>query len=118
MQRVTNSSALHTRYMRHPLVSFPILCYELLTQHTSEASPQTNEHVKCGSTEHLIYNRAMRGKPAEKLRPGTPQSVAEVLRDHVVLELEGIDRMYLNVYVPVLQAVEGVLQFIRVHRAR
>ena len=58
----------------------------------------------------------MRGRPAEKLRPGTPQSVAEVLRDHVVLELEGIDRMYLNVYVPVLQAVEGVLKFIRIHR--
>jgi hypothetical protein len=54
----------------------------------------------------------MRGKPAERLRPGYPQSVAEVLRDHVVLELEGIDRMYLNVYVPVLQAVEGVLKFI------
>ncbi|HXP08337.1 MAG TPA: hypothetical protein VN828_07575 [Acidobacteriaceae bacterium] len=42
--------------------------------------------------------------------------MAEVLRDHVVLELEGIDRMYLNVYVPVLQAVEGVLKFIRIHR--
>ena len=48
----------------------------------------------------------MRGKPAEKLRPGTSQSVAEILRDHVLLELEGIDRLYLNVYVPVLQAVE------------
>src|SRR5258708_33695348 len=58
----------------------------------------------------------MRGRPAERLRPGTPQSVAEVLREHVVLELEGIDRMYLNVYVPVLQAVEGVLKFIRIHR--
>ena len=58
----------------------------------------------------------MRGEPAEKLRSGTAQSVAEVLRDHVVLELEGIDRMYLNVYVPVLQAVEGVLKFIRIHR--
>jgi hypothetical protein len=58
----------------------------------------------------------MRGKPAEKLRFRTPQSVAEVLRDHVVLEVEGIDRMYLNVYVPVLQAVEGVLKFIRIHR--
>ena len=34
-QRVTNSSAWHTREMRPPLVSFPILCYELLTQHTS-----------------------------------------------------------------------------------
>src|ERR1043166_2692433 len=58
----------------------------------------------------------MRGKPAEKLRPGAPLSVAEVLRGHVVLEVEGIDRMYLNVYVPVLQAVEGVLKFIRIHR--
>ena len=58
----------------------------------------------------------MHGRPAEKLKPGTPQNVAEVLRDHVVLELEGIDRMYLNVYVPVLQAVEGVLKFIRIHR--
>jgi hypothetical protein len=58
----------------------------------------------------------MRGRATEKLKPGTPQNVAEVLRDHVVLELEGIDRMYLNVYVPVLQAVEGVLKFIRIHR--
>jgi hypothetical protein len=58
----------------------------------------------------------MRGKPVERLRPRNAQSVAEVLRDHVVLEVEGIDRMYLNVYVPVLQAVEGVLKFIRIHR--
>ena len=42
----------------------------------------------------------MRGKPTEKMKPGTAPSVAEVLRDHVVLELEGVDRMYLNVYVP------------------
>ena len=44
------------------------------------------------------------------------QSVAEVLKDHVVLELEGIDRMYLNVYVPPLQCEHGVVQFFRVHR--
>ena len=58
----------------------------------------------------------MRGKPTEKVGPGIAQSVAEVLRDHVILELEGIDRMYLNVYVPRLQTVEGVLGFIRRHR--
>jgi hypothetical protein len=58
----------------------------------------------------------MRGKPTEKMNPTAPRSVAEVLRDHVVLELEGIDRMYLNVYVPRLQTVEGVLGFIRRHR--
>ena len=45
-----------------------------------------------------------------------PQTVAEVLSKHVTLEVEGIDRIYLNVYVPVLQAVEGVLKFIRIHR--
>jgi hypothetical protein len=44
------------------------------------------------------------------------QSVAEVLSKHVVLEVESIDRMYLNVYVPELQAVEGTLKFIRIHR--
>ena len=58
----------------------------------------------------------MRGKPAEKLNVGLAQTAADVLRKHVLLELEGIDRMYLNVYVPILQAVEEVLKFIRIHR--
>jgi hypothetical protein len=30
------------------------------------------------------------------------RSVADVLNDHVVFEVECIDRMYLNVYVPQL----------------
>jgi len=58
----------------------------------------------------------MRGHPTAKLNLESAHSVAEVLRKHVGLELEGIDRMYLNVFVPVLQAVEGVLKFIRIHR--
>src|SRR5579875_2166517 len=44
------------------------------------------------------------------------RNVAAILKDHVTLEVEGIDRMYLNVYVPRLQIVEGVLGFIRQHR--
>ncbi|MGH8591593.1 MAG: hypothetical protein ACREXX_20440 [Gammaproteobacteria bacterium] len=44
-----------------------------------------------------------------------PQSVAEVLREHVTLEIEGIDRMYLNVYVPQLQREGGVASFFRFH---
>jgi hypothetical protein len=36
-----------------------------------------------------------------------PQTVTEVLREHVGPEYEGIDRMYLNVYVPQLQSVGG-----------
>jgi hypothetical protein len=45
-----------------------------------------------------------------------PRSVAEVRADHVTLEVEGIDRMYLNVYVPGLQREQGVVNFFRFHR--
>jgi hypothetical protein len=45
-----------------------------------------------------------------------PQSVAEILQGHVTLEIEGIDRMYLNVYVPQLQREGGVASFFRFHR--
>src|ERR1700688_5004219 len=45
-----------------------------------------------------------------------PQSAAEVIREHVSLEVEGIDRMYLNVYVPALQREGGVASFFRFHR--
>src|SRR5215831_17184629 len=44
--------------------------------------------------------------------------VADVLRDHVVLELEAIDRMYLNVYVPHLQTVGAVVGYLRVHHGQ
>ena len=47
-----------------------------------------------------------------------PRSVAEVLREHVVLEVEAIDRMYLNVYVPHLQSVGAVVGYLRVHRGQ
>jgi hypothetical protein len=35
------------------------------------------------------------------------QSVADILGDHVKLSVEGIDRMYLNIYVPRLQTEQG-----------
>ena len=46
------------------------------------------------------------------------RSVADVLREHVVLELEAIDRMYLNVYVPHLQTVGAVVGYLQVHRGQ
>ena len=46
------------------------------------------------------------------------QSVCEVLRDHVVLESECIDRMYLNVLVQGLQYEQGIVQFFRTHRGQ
>ena len=46
------------------------------------------------------------------------QSVADILNHHVKLSVEGIDRMYLNVYVPWLQTEQGVVQFFRGHRGQ
>ena len=41
------------------------------------------------------------------------QSVADILSHHVKLSVEGIDRMYLNVYVPKLQHDQGIVWFFR-----
>ena len=46
------------------------------------------------------------------------QSVAKILTDHVKLTVEGIDRMYLNVYVPSLQSAYGAVSFFRSHRGQ
>src|SRR5580692_539821 len=46
------------------------------------------------------------------------QSVAGLLADHVRLTVEGIDRMYLNVYVPRLQCAYGAVSFFRDHRGQ
>jgi len=46
------------------------------------------------------------------------RSVADVLRNHVVLEYEAIDRMYLNVYVPHLQTVGAMVGYLRVHHGQ
>ena len=42
-----------------------------------------------------------------------PRSVAEILSQHTTLTLECIDRLYLNVYVPVLQRAAGAAYFFR-----
>src|SRR5437870_9430903 len=41
------------------------------------------------------------------------KSVAEILDDHVTFELEAIDRMYLNAYVPALQTGGGFVYFVK-----
>jgi hypothetical protein len=45
-----------------------------------------------------------------------PLTVASILREHVTLEVESLDRLYLNVYVPQLQREVGVVGFFRGHR--
>src|SRR5580700_3374248 len=47
-----------------------------------------------------------------------PRSVADVLRDHVTLQVEGIDRMFLNVYQPKLQTEKQAVCFFRFHRGQ
>jgi hypothetical protein len=42
--------------------------------------------------------------------------VAEILREHVTLQVECVDRLYLNAYVPRLQYESGVAGFFRHHR--
>ena len=44
------------------------------------------------------------------------RSVAEILSQHTTLTLECIDRLYLNVYVPVLQRAAGAAYFFREFR--
>ncbi len=44
------------------------------------------------------------------------RTVTEVIRQHVTLEVESIDRLYLNVYQPRLQSGRGVASFLRFHR--
>lgn len=46
------------------------------------------------------------------------QSVAEIVSRHVRLTVEGIDRMYLNVFVPALQYEKGIVRFFRAHRGQ
>src|SRR4249920_2805225 len=103
-----------------------------MSQNTNEAPPQTDElyghsrwcmwtPVEPAGTALVIRARSSMG-PRTCGRPepamSVARSVAEVLRDHVVLEVEAIDRMYLNVYVPHLQSVGAVVGYLRVHRGQ
>src|SRR3954464_171101 len=60
--------------------------------------------------------RETRGRPEPAM--SVARSVADVLRNHVVLELEAIDRMSVNVYVPHLRAGRAVVGSRHVHRGR
>jgi len=39
-------------------------------------------------------------------------NVAEIIKDHVTLEVRCIDRLYLNAYIPRLQTSGGVIDFL------
>ena len=54
-----------------------------------------------------------KGTPQAEPKSKLPQSVADVLQKHVTLEVECVDRMYLNAIVPRLQITEGAVSYIR-----
>lgn len=46
------------------------------------------------------------------------RTAADVLSGHTTLEIEAVDRMYLNLYVPPLQRELGVVGFFKHHRGK
>src|SRR5260370_35620260 len=58
--------------------------------------------------------------PLDQGRPEPPMSLARsaaaVLGQHVTFELESIDRLYMSLYVPILQRPEGEAHFCLHHR--
>jgi hypothetical protein len=56
--------------------------------------------------------KAVHGGPIMSM----PRTVAEVLSEHVTLQVESIDRMYLNLYIPMLQTEGGTAHFLCKHR--
>ena len=55
---------------------------------------------------------ALRPLPGPEPEMTLPRSAADVLSCHVTFEVECIDRMYLNVYVPQLQYATGLVSYI------
>jgi hypothetical protein len=65
----------------------------------------------------LSSEMAREGTPTTRTQMSITQtSLAEILREHVTLKVESIDRMYLNVYVPKLQCESGASWFLRQQR--
>ena len=54
----------------------------------------------------------------EPTRMTVARSVADILDEHTTLEVECIDRMYLYLYVPILQREAGIAHFWRSHWGR
>jgi hypothetical protein len=61
------------------------------------------------TAERLVVIQTRPPEPVMSL----PRTIAEVIDKHVTLELECLDRVYLNVYQPELQTPRAVFQFLR-----
>src|SRR5690242_8309359 len=67
--------------------------------------------------DRQAVGRPQRGHPTPgSLGMSIPLRAGTILKQHVTLEVEGIDRLYLNAYVPGLQTEGAVADFFRRHR--
>src|SRR5215813_8949736 len=92
----------------------------------SEAKPRLTErapivgkrawHEAFPLIEPLSGDWSSKDTPRSEPTMTLPRSVADVIAHHVTWQLEGIDRMYLNLYIPALQSEGGVVHFFRQHR--
>src|SRR6516162_6185268 len=64
------------------------------------------------------YRSQRTGGPPTEPNVNLSHSVADILQNHVTFQLECIDRMYLNLYVPSLQYEGGVVKFFHGHRGQ
>jgi len=82
-------------------------------------APVDGEELQAVPADELSRRRRQ-SIPKDRSRTGAEmsvtQSVADILNHHVTFQLECIDRMYLNVYVPMLQCESGIAKFFRSHR--
>src|SRR5215510_2762570 len=64
------------------------------------------------------YRSQRTGGPPTEPNVNLSHRVADILQNNVTFQLECIDRMYLNLYVPSLQYEGGVVKFFHGHRGQ
>ena len=77
-----------------------------------EVGPERLAEASLGYGPHEAVVAQIRPVLSEP-NPMVSTNVASLLKERVELELECIDRMYLNLYVPILQTPEGLVGFLR-----
>src|SRR5919201_5030237 len=71
----------------------------------------TRRHRSIADKRRLLQLWRTNAQP--ELTMKITQSLAQLQKEHVVLELECIDRMYLNAYVPLLTSEGGIAAYCR-----
>ena len=82
-------------------------------KNSSESSKRESSLV----IETALRLVVLRTKLSELLM-SLPRTVADVIHQHVTLELESLDRVYLNAYQPQLQTPKAVFRFLRQFQAK